>query len=145
LIKMGICQGETTKGPPERSGLPSITIHRDTGLVMRRTQHKGQPRLGDNLPGRPYYTAYLQIPTTRQEIDELYEEYYELLSELRYGEAMALCRALRCSYSTYLMRRYKHRRAKLPEVMMVVSWYRSGKPMIAKKHKLTIARLFFGG
>lgn len=141
---MEIRQVETTERPPERPGLPSIAIHRDTELVMRRSRYTGQPRFGDNLPGRPGLIANVQIPTTRQEIDELYEEYYGLLSELRYGEAMSLCRALRCSYSTYLMRRYKHRKAKLPEVMMVVSWYRSGKPMIVKKHKLTIAGLFLG-
>lgn len=142
---MGISQVETTERPPERPGIPSIRIRRDTGLVMRRSRYTGQPQFGDNLPGRPYHTANLQIPTTQEEIDQLYDEYYGVLAELHYGEAMSLCRALRYSYSTYLMRRYKHRKAKLPEVVMVVGWYRSGKPMIVKKHKLTIASLFHGG
>ena len=122
----------------------SISTRREAGVEFG-WPHGKQPHFGDILPGRPRPAANLPVPTTDKEIDELYEEYHGILPKLRYGEAMSLCRALRCSYSTYLMRRYKHRKAKLPEVMLVVDWYRNGKPMTVTKRKLTSALLFFDG
>lgn len=128
----------------EQPGTPYISISTDTRVETHRGQDKRQPNFGDTIAGRPYLTANLQIPTTQERIDELYSEYYEILPSLTYREAMSLCRAFGCSYSTYLMRRYKHRKARLPEVVLVVNWYRAGKPVIASKHKLTVASLLFG-
>jgi len=144
---MGIRQLETTQRPSERPGVPCISIRRDTGLVMRRAQSGRRPRFGDNLPGRPSHTATIEIPKTQRKIKTLYKKYYEILAKLRYGEAMSLCRGLRArgfkySYSTYLMRRYGHRQARLQEVIAVVDWFKAGKPTTINKRKLTIASLF---
>jgi hypothetical protein len=137
-------QAETTKGPPARPGIPTISMSRETGIEMRRPQYRRQPRFGDKLPGRPAHIAVIEIPKTQRKIDKLCRKYYQILPKLTYGEAMSLCRALRCSYSTYLMRRYGHRRPRLEEIILVVNWYKAGKPTVVTKRKLTIASLFFG-
>lgn len=120
----------------------SISIRREAGVELERA-HGTQPRFGDILPGRPCPAANLPIPTERREIEELYAEYDSVVEQLRYREGMALMRAFGYTKSTWLMRRYKHRRPRLPEVVLTVNWFRSGKPVISHKRRLT-AELLFG-
>ena len=94
------------------------------------------------MPGRPCPTADLPIPTERSEILELYAEYDSVVEQLRYREGMALMRGFGYTKSTWLMRKYKHRRPRLPEVMLTLIWVRSGKPVISHKRRLTAALLW---
>ena len=126
----------------EQPGIPYISIRAETGVEIKKVRHKGQPDFGDTIGGRPYLTADLGTSLTPEAIADLYKEYHDILPELSYKEAMALCRSLNYTHSTFLMRRYKHRKAKLSEVILVVSWYRAGKPVIVNKHKLSEASLF---
>lgn len=126
----------------EQPGTPYVSIGDETGVEIEKGQYKAQPDFGDTIGGRPYLTANLGTSLTPETIANLYREYHNILSELCYKESMALCRSLNYTRSTFLMRRYKHRKAKLSEVILVVSWYRAGKPVIVNKHKLTEASLF---
>jgi len=98
---------------------------------------------GDNLSGRPYSMA-VNIPIDPWEIDELEIEYYEIMRQLTYREAMALMRALGLTYSTFLARKYGHRPPQLKEVIATVNWVRNGKPIELIKHKLPFASLLYG-
>jgi hypothetical protein len=119
----------------------SITDHKG-GMAMGRVPRRCQHHFGDKLPGRPTHTAELAMPKTSRQIKRLYNRYYKILRALHYGEAQALCRGLKCSYSTFLMRKYEHRRPKLEEVIAVVTWDKSGRPTVANKRRLTRALLF---
>jgi len=125
------------------SGTPSIRMSQPVGLALERPQRKRHPHFGDILPGRPSPTAELPIPTERSEIDRLYAEYDLVLEQLQYREGMALVRALGYTKSTWLARRYRHRKPRLPEVVLTLNWIRSGKPMISHKRRLT-AELVWG-
>jgi len=102
--------------------------------AVKKTRH-----IGDILAGRPYLVA--NIPTESWEFEELKIKYHEILNKLTYKEAMALCRAFDYSYSTFLMRKYGHRHPRFEEVILTVNWYRNGKPVVAKKHRI-VASLF---
>ena len=54
---------------------------------------------------------------------------------------MSLCRALGYSYSTFLARKYLHRKPRLEEVILTVWWYKHGKPVRFRKHKYTMSFL----
>jgi|GEM_PF-6002469 len=114
-------------------------------MEVRRTQYRRVPRFGDKLPGRPTRTAKIDIPKSQRKITRLYKQYHELVPKLTRAEAMALCRALKYTYSTFLMRKYRHRKPKLEEVILVVGWIKAGKPVTINRRKLTIASLFFAG
>jgi hypothetical protein len=117
--------------------IPSIRMGQPTGMALKPPQRKRHPHFGDILPGRPRPAADLPIPTERREIKRLYAEYDSVVEQLSYSEGMALIRGFGYSKSTWLMRRYKHRRPRLPEVALTLRWVRSGKPMIPHKRRLT--------
>lgn len=119
-----------------------ISTRQEAGVELRKP-HGKQSRFGDILPGRPSPAAVLPIPTEHDEIEKLYRLYYEVLGKLRYSEGMALIRAFGYKESTWLMRKYKHRKPRLPEVVLTLNWFRSGKPIISHKRRLT-AELLFG-
>jgi len=96
-------------------------------------KHRAQPGLNVVPPGRPFYIAH--IPMNTWELEELKLKYYDILGDLKYREAMAWCRGFNYSYTTYLMRRYRHRRPRLEEVILTVGWYDAGKPVQRKNRK----------
>jgi hypothetical protein len=122
--------------------IPSIRMGQPTGMALKPPQRKRR-HFGDILPGRPCPAADLPIPTERREIEELYRQYDLAVEQLSYSEGMALIRGFGYSKSTWLMRRYKHRKPRLPEVVLTLIWVRNGKPMISHKRRLT-AELVWG-
>jgi len=124
-------------------GIPSIRTSQPTGLALTPSPRKRQPQFGDLLPGRPCPAADLPIPTERREIEKLYAEYDSVVEQLQYREGMALMRGFGYRKSTWLSRKYKHRRPRLPELVLTLIWVRSGKPMISHKRRLT-AELVWG-
>lgn len=101
-------------------------------------------RDGAVLGGRPYLKAHIprmDIPGDAVQFEKTRLEYYKIINKLSYQEAMALCRALGYSRSTFKCRKYGHRKPTLEEVILVVYWYKCGKPMVYKKHK-HVASLF---
>jgi hypothetical protein len=118
--------------------IPSIRMGQPTGMALKPPQRKRR-HFGDILPGRPCPAADLPIPTDRREIEELYQEYYLVLEQLCHSEGIALMRAFGYTKSTWLMRRYRHRKPRLPEVVATLAWVRSGKPVISHKRRLTAA------
>lgn len=125
------------------SGTPSIRMSQPVGLALERPQRKRHPHFGNILPGRPSPAAELPIPTGRKAVDELYRQYYEILDGLSYSEGMTLMRGLGYGKSCWLGRKYRHRKPRLPEAVLTVSWFRSGKPVISHKRRLT-AELLWG-
>jgi len=109
---------------------------------MRRPRGK-QPHFGDILPGRPTPTADLPLPTGKRDIEKLYAEYFEAIDQLTYTEGMRLVRGLGYGRGCWLARKYRHRKPRLPEVVLTLNWIRNGKPTIANKRRLT-AELLFG-
>ena len=104
-------------------------------------QLKGQSaarRQGPHIvpPGRYYFVA--QLPSTPEEIAELYQRFDEIINSLTYREAMAWCRGWQRSYSTYLARKYHHRKPSLEEVIITCQWADDGKP-VTKKASHSIA------
>jgi len=122
---------------------PSIRMSQPIELALERAQRKRHPHFGDILPGRPSPAADLPIPTNRREIERLYAEYDSVVEELPYAEGMALVRAFGYTKSTWLARRYKHRKPRLPEVVLTLTWVRNGKPVISHRRRLT-AELVWG-
>ena len=125
------------------SGTPSIRMSQPVGLALERPQRKRHPHLGDILPGRPSPAAELRIPTDRREIEKLYAEYDSVVEQLSYSEGMALIRGFGYTKSTWLSRKYKHRKPRLPEVVLTLTWVRNGRPMVSHKRRLT-AELVWG-
>lgn len=86
-------------------------------------------------PGRPYFVAHMPTPL---EFDELKLKYYDIMAELTHKEAMAWCRGFGYKWSTFLMRRYQHRRPKMEEVILTIGWYDDGKP-VQRRNRYTFA------
>lgn len=102
--------------------------------LMRKSAKKPGPNVVP--PGRIYYAA--QFPVDLEGYEKLVERYHEILESLTYREAMAWCRGWGRRYSTYLMRRYRHREPKPTEVYLTVAWFDAGKPVEGRDRK-TIA------
>ena len=98
-----------------------------SGQKLRRKP--GQSATG--YVGRPYLRA--DMPVSSVEFHDLRMKYYDIIRRLSHREAMAICRALNYSYSTFLMRKYCHRQPKLEEVILVTDWFDRGKPTITKQ------------
>jgi len=115
---------------PDPKSAKSIFELRD--LISR---HGGRGQLNVVPPGRPYFVAHIPGPC---EFEELELKYYDVIRGLSYREAMAWCRGFGYSYSTYLMRRYVHRRPRLEEVILTLGWYQDGKP-VQRKNRTSVA------
>lgn len=89
-------------------------------------------KTGPNVvpPGRSYYIA--QFPTSMEEIKELYHRFNEIIKELSYREAQAWCRGFGYKWSTFLMRKYRHRSPTLEEIIITCAWVDAGKPVEKK-------------
>jgi len=100
----------------------------------------GEPakKTGPNVvpPGRSYYIAHM--PSTTEEIKELRQRFNEIMKELSCREARAWCRGFGYSWSTFLMRKYRHRAPKLEEIIITCAWIDAGKP-VEKKASHSIA------
>jgi hypothetical protein len=81
-------------------------------------------------PGRSYYIAYM--PATMEEIKELRQRFNEIMNELSYREARAWCRGFNRKWSTFLSRKYGHRKPKLEEIIITCAWVDAGKPVEKK-------------
>ena len=102
-------------------------------LIEKRTK-----KTGPNVvpPGRPYYIA--RMPATTEEIKELRQRFNEIMMELSCREARAWCRGFGYTWSTFLMRKYRHRAPKLEEIIITCAWIDAGKP-VEKKASHSIA------
>lgn len=86
-------------------------------------------------PGRPYFVAHIPDPL---EFEDMRMRFYAIMLNLTHQESMAWCRGFGYSHSTYLMRRYQHRKPKLEEVIITVGWYDIGKP-VERKNGTSVA------
>lgn len=106
--------------------------------LLVQLARKPAKRPGPNVvpPGRAYYVAYM--PVNMVEIKELRQRFDEIMKELSYREARAWCRGFGCKWSTFLMRKYRHRAPTLEEIIVTCAWVDAGKP-VEKKSSHSVA------
>jgi len=110
--------------------------------LLKNTAKKPGPNVVP--PGRPYFSAH--IPLATWEFEELRLKYYDIIQELTYREAMAWCRGIGKSRSTFLMRKYYLRKPPLEEIILTCGWYDAGKPVQRKnRNSAAVFEQFLGG
>ena len=77
--------------------------------------------------GRPCLVA--DIDQTQDKVLAFQDEFFEACANLRYGECMALSRALGISYLSVLKWKYKIRCPRKDMAEEVILWVEQGKPM----------------
>jgi hypothetical protein len=107
--------------------------------LLKKAAQKPRPNVVP--PGRTYFVAH--IPIESWEFEALRIKYQEILQELTYREAIAWCRGLGFKWSTFLMRKYRHRAPRLEEIILTVGWYDAGKP-VQRKNRHTVAHFILG-
>jgi hypothetical protein len=106
--------------------------------LLIQLKRESAKKLGPNVvpPGRPYLVAH--IPTNPDEFEQLRLRFYDIMTELTYREAMAWCRAFNYTWSTFLMRKYQHRKPSLEEVVLTCAWDDNGRP-VERKNRYIVA------
>ena len=124
-----------------QASLNKFAIKLIRGKRPRKPRKERLQRPGEVLGGRPYLVADMPAmlsPGDKWVFDDIVWEYNRIVRTLTYRESRAICNAFDYTYSTFKARRSLYRPAPLWEVLLVVDWYKRGKPIVRKRHTHTM-------